>query len=988
MKEEMKTDEKKFNNLKGGKVMNLSLVFCIPGMPFDGDSLQNQSLGGSETAGLSMAKEMAKKGHMVKMFCNTSKLSRDKEGVEYYPLQFFKTFASTTPHDVCIVQRAPEMFARRIESKLNVLWVHDLPLLRQAKTFKAALWNVDKVMTVSSYHTERIKKVYKLPDSIFMTSRNGIDSSLIPVIKEKGLRNFNQLVYAARPERGLDNLLETILPKLIKRNPNIKLMVCGYDNTTDAMREFYDYLKGLIAKYPKNAVWLGHLTKPELYKLYSESGAYVYPTPSKRAEGFREVSCISAMEAQMCGLPIITSNRGALGETIPNAKEGENKEAGILIEGDPWTEEYQDEFVEEVLSISMGDHERWKKMAINGMNHASTLSWEGLAEDWTTKFLSFIKERNDSKTRLANHLLRRSDVIVAEKLAEELGDEGLKTEINQGWAFIKDKETTREQYEKIGQTHTDVFAQTSGEPRFKMLVNKFKEHPEIKSVLDFGCAHGSYAIHLSNQFPELIIQGVDVDKYSVEWANKHKENHAEHKDHLNFMVGDADIDLSGHELYDALIAFEVLEHTDKPWEVIEKLERWVKPGGKIFITTPYGPWEEDSYHTYPHRCHVWELGFDELREMFKDKKNVVIESQYCGSSTVQGIPLGFNFTTYTKSEATTEEINVERKMSLQRPRQTVSLSMICGPGAEKTLEWALDSVKTIADEIIIADCGMSNEAVKIALKYHAKIIEGKNPREFGFDEARNVTLPHCTKDWILWLDSDERIMDGKNIHKYLRENMYHGYSIKQHHFAVDTSFNPDLPVRLFRNRPYEGKTLKFFGSCHEHPEIGLNEGTGPVIVLSDVNIAHVGYLAESGRKQRFFRNYPLMQMSIRKYPDRLLNKYFQMRDSMILNNYELGANGGKPSQAITERCQEVIDLYREFFCGKGSYMNTDAIEFYSQACRMLGIGAEVAFAVNSAQEKVPQPEVKVYRFADEKDLQAELALKAKEAMGEFCSPDW
>lgn len=964
--------------------MRLTLVFHIPGMPFDGRSLENKSLGGSETAGLSMAKEMAKLGHVVKVFCNTEKPHTCKDGVDYFPLQFFGTFASTIPHDVCIGQRMPNLFGTPFASKLNILWVHDLALLRSAQVFKSSLWNVDKVVTVSRYHTEQYKKVYELPEELFMTSRNGIDLSMTPDFNSP--RNLKQMVYAARPERGLDVLLETIFPKIVAKEPEAKLVICGYDNTVPEMAEFYSYLKTKAKELPNNVVWAGSLTKSQLYQLYSESGLYSYPTPSPRASSFREVSCISAMESQMCGLPILTSNKGALKETIA-------EDAGILIEGEPNTEEYQNRFVDEAVSL-MNDSERWNHMSMAGQKKAPKFSWESLAKDWTEKFVEFIKQRNDSPQRLLHHFIRRSDIIPALDIAEKTKNQGLRKKIEEGWGFIKDKESTRTQYEKIGKTHTDVFEGVPREPRFKMLLSRLSDIPDVKRVLDFGCAHGSYAIHLSNHLPEVNILGVDVDKHSIEWAEKNRETRAQHKDNLRFMVGDPGIDLTSevekNGLFDALVMFEVLEHTDKPWEVVNKLERWVKPGGKILITTPYGPWEEDSYDTYPHRCHVWEIGFDELREMFEKKKKVTIDSSYHSHSRIQNLPLGFNFVMYEKGEddSSTPPIDMMRKEAMQRPRQTVSLSMICGPGSEQTLSWALDSVKYIADEIIIADCGMSKAAKIIARKYKAKVIKGKDPKKVGFDEARNITLPHCKMDWVLWMDSDEKMMDGTNIHKYLRENTYNGYSIRQHHFAVDTTFTPDLPVRLFRNRPYDGKTMKFYGSCHEHPEIGLNDGVGPVIVLSDVNIAHVGYLAESGRKRRFFRNFPLMQMSIEKYPDRLLNKYFIMRDNMILNNYELSTTGGRVTDAMKKRCEEVIGIYREHFCGKGSYMGTDAIEHYSSACRMLNLGAEVAVAVNSSQQGPPQPEVKVYRFADTKDLQAELNKKAQEALDGFCSPLW
>tara|TARA_Y100000310_G_scaffold78084_1_gene74718 strand:+ start:8231 stop:11128 length:2898 start_codon:yes stop_codon:yes gene_type:complete len=956
--------------------MKFNITMFVPGMPFNSDSLEKDVLGGSETAGLSMAKELARLGHTVRLFCNTPNPHNDDLGVIYYPVNMFQTYASTIPHDICIVQRVPEVFGTNVASKLNVLWVHDLAIKQSEKVVKAALWNIDRILTVSQFHTGQYKKTFDLPDSLFYTSRNGIHLEKVPTVEQA--RDYNNLVYAARPERGLDLLLEKIFPKLLEKKSDIKLSICGYDNTVSKMEAFYNHIDSLMKRFPNNVKWMGALTKEKLYQLYSTSGAYIYPTPSPTAKDFREVFCISILEAQACGLPVITSNIGALPEVL-------DPYAGYLTDGDSLTEEYQDKFVENVLTtIDSRYRSAWQDMSKTGKLHARKFSWSGLAENWCDEFKSVIKSHNDDSIRLAHHFLRRSDVILADKIADDKKDINLQSQIYGNWDFLKKGEYV-EQYEKVGKTHDiRVFDATSNEPRFDMLVERIKES-KCKTILDYGCSHGSYAIHLSNRFPDIKITGIDFDKNGIEMAEMLRQEKAKYKKNLTFLTGGVDglqiLPLYGQ--YDGMFVGEVLEHVENPVSLINKLERAVKPGGTIWITCLYGPWEEQSHWDYPHRCHIWELGFDELKEMFCKKKKITIDTNFQGYSTIQQVPMGFNFVQYERdSSRLAQPIDIKRKMMLQRPRQTVSVSMICGPGAEQTLRWTLESVKTVADEIVIANCNMSSEAEQIAHDYGAKIIEGADPKTIGFDQARNLTLEHCKMDWILWIDSDEKLLDPMRVHKYLKENVYNGYSIKQHHFAVDADFKPDVPTRLFRNRKYEDQDIKFFGMVHEHPETGINKGVGNVIVLTDVHIAHVGYLVESGRKARFYRNYPLMLESDKKYPDRILNKFFLMRDKMILSNYELQRNGGVMTEAVKEQCQEVIDIYREYFSGKGTYMGADAIEYYSEACRMLKIGAEVVVVVNSVPANDPnfRPETKIYRFADLDDLNKELDLKAEQAM--------
>ncbi|MCK5177292.1 MAG: glycosyltransferase family 2 protein, partial [Candidatus Aenigmarchaeota archaeon] len=74
--------------------------------------------------------------------------------------------------------------------------------------------------------------------------------------------------------------------------------------------------------------------------------------------------------------------------------------------------------------------------------------------------------------------------------------------------------------------------------------------------------------------------------------------------------------------------------------------------------------------------------------------------------------------------------------------------------SEKHLEKCLESVKN-CEEIVICDMHSTDNTIKIAQKYGAKIIYHEN---IGFaDPARNFALTHATQDWVLVLDSDEEI---------------------------------------------------------------------------------------------------------------------------------------------------------------------------------------------------------------------------------------
>lgn len=265
---------------------------------------------------------------------------------------------------------------------------------------------------------------------------------------------------------------------------------------------------------------------------------------------------------------------------------------------------------------------------------------------------------------------------------------------------------------------------------------------------------------------------------------------------------------------------------------------------------------------------------------------------------------------------------------------------------------------------------MDDETMRIAEQYNPKILKGRDPKSYGFDVARNIGVKAATGDFILWLDSDEHVLGSENMTKYLRSNMFDGYSIRQHHFAIDTTFPADMPVRLFRNF----RDIKFIGKIHEHPEKEMNKGPGDVIVLSDVNIAHTGYLTENIRRARFTRNLPMLNFDIDSYPDRLLQKHFLMRDNMLLVQYELQENAGQITQEIAQRCQEVINIYDRHLKDNRQLAHIDSLQWYTMANEILnrGIKIDVKMTINDEEVGVAG------RFGSLEDAQKQVDTILKE----------
>lgn len=956
----------------------MDIAIFVPGLPLGPDTLETASLGGSETAGAYMARELARAGHDVFLFCNTDRVAQ-VGGVLYRPQEQFGAYVVTTPVDVALVQRTPTPFAHRTQAKLNLLWCHDLGMARQKDGFIGAMWNVDRVMVVSAYMAEQYGRAYGLPPETIWTTRNGIDADLARrYVRAPGERRRKRLIYAARPERGLRNMLERVLPRLLQADPDLELHVCGYYNKVPHMAPLYEDLERLAAGLPVH--WRKPMTKAELYMLYGESGAYLYPTPSLDQPRFREVSCISAMEAQACGLPMVTSAAGAIPETLAPG-------AGTMIDGEPWSDAYVDAFCEAALRY-VRDDGAYVEAQRAGLARASGLSWAALAQEWSAGFERLIEAKNDDSRRLAHHFYRRSDIAAAGMAAADAGDDAMTERLDAEFPFRHDEVALREHYlvngretvSRLSAAPIDLsILHTTKEPRLRQIAELVIGDDGAQRVLDYGCGHGWSTIYFANATGRAFV-GEDIDPGAVGWADALASEHVKAGAATFMGPGEAG------DGFDAAVCSEVLEHCIDPEAALEALERRVRAGGRVIFTVPFGPAEYATRNWIEFRNHIHEMELPDIRDMVGGKPKLLVDACMVGINEATAEPVGYWLVAYEADHVPVRRRDWSRKLRFQAPRQTLSVNLIGGPGVETTLRWCLDSVRWIADEIVIGDTGMSAEARRIADEFGARIVPAPLPTVEGFDAARNAVVDASAMDWVFWIDTDERLLEPQNIVKYLRSNMWNGYGVAQHHFAVDTAFPPDYPVRLFRRGG-----CRFIGRIHEHPETAMNAGPGRVIILPDLRIAHVGYLNENVRRRRFQRNWPLLQKDLADHPDRLFNKHILIRDLALWNRYELEIGGGTVTPAIADRAEKIVALYREHFIGrKSGLFGIDPIEYYSEAVTVLGGGVEVSFDVQVARDGLGD-QMKgrpVMRFASMDDAQAELAGRLAEKLRPFGHPEW
>jgi tetratricopeptide (TPR) repeat protein len=187
---------------------------------------------------------------------------------------------------------------------------------------------------------------------------------------------------------------------------------------------------------------------------------------------------------------------------------------------------------------------------------------------------------------------------------------------------------------------------------------------------------------------------------------------------------------------------------------------------------------------------------------------------------------------------------------------------------EDWIENAISSVRSVVDEIIIADTGSTDRTLEKAARFSPKLIHFKWTDSFA--EARNATLAEARHPWILVLDADECVSardlpviktaarqgaDGYHLvqRNYVLGNQIVGWTPNTGAYPEGKSYPGYLDnplIRLFRNHP----EIQFRGAVHEivdptrlHPH--LRFGSLPVV------LHHYGKVRDAERvafKQRFY----------------------------------------------------------------------------------------------------------------------------------------
>ncbi len=242
---------------------------------------------------------------------------------------------------------------------------------------------------------------------------------------------------------------------------------------------------------------------------------------------------------------------------------------------------------------------------------------------------------------------------------------------------------------------------------------------------------------------------------------------------------------------------------------------------------------------------------------------------------------------------------------------------------ENCIERSLQSVKDLADELVIVDTGSTDGTLAIVQQFTDEIFHFLWNDDFS--AARNFALSKATSDWVLFLDADEVIAqeDQQKIKELVAEKNAVAYFLHQKEYTNDTTLTGfqycvekdaynkgylgfvvvENAIRLFRR----DKEVSFSWRIHESIAPSL-EARGIMPFDSDIFIHH--YKQEKGKEvqhQKMLRYLAIGEQQLRETPH------------LAKPHYELGLIYyalGKYADAITA-FQNVISLtpqeYRTYY---------------------------------------------------------------------------
>ena len=281
----------------------MKILFYCP-FNFNLNTSKKNFLGGIESLNVTLATELAKKKNIIYLASHTNNVIKSNNVINI-PIKNLVNNRHKFDFDCIISSNDTEIFDLFKFSK-KFFWMHNTLSLEKAfrkKKLISLITNKITTIFVSKFLKNKTSSLY------FFNKKIVIPNFLTEhfILKKKMKSREPIFVWSVQRDKGLTNVIDLWISKIHKNHKKAKFYIFGVDKIP------FNYSRNKLIS--NNIYFFGKVRKDLLIKVYSKSMAMI-------CLGYDETFCLNAIEANACGLPVISLGKTSLNEIISNNRNG------------------------------------------------------------------------------------------------------------------------------------------------------------------------------------------------------------------------------------------------------------------------------------------------------------------------------------------------------------------------------------------------------------------------------------------------------------------------------------------------------------------------------------------------------------------------------------------------------------------------------------------------------------------------------------------
>ena len=272
---------------------------------FDINNSHHKKLGGIESLNIDLAKNLNKKKYNVTL-STICKKSSFKGNVKNIPLNKIKNNPKKFNFDKIISSNDAKIFNYFPNSK-KFLWLHN-PLQLEKAIRKGQLLPIIRNRPTAIFVSDYLKTITS--SLFFFTKKITINNFLLKdfILKKIDTKKREPIiVWSVARNKGLNKTINMWIDHVNPEVHTAKLFILGVNKLPNSLNK--NSLKS------KNIYFKGRVSRDVLKKIYLKSSAMI-------CLGYDETFCLNALEANACGLPVLSFGKTALSQFITNKYNG------------------------------------------------------------------------------------------------------------------------------------------------------------------------------------------------------------------------------------------------------------------------------------------------------------------------------------------------------------------------------------------------------------------------------------------------------------------------------------------------------------------------------------------------------------------------------------------------------------------------------------------------------------------------------------------